>query len=204
MAAGPEDPEPFSPSDFLNLPPTPPCPDNDDLVLPFITRVLMEEEEEEEDIDNGNPALQEAQQPFADILSDTANTVPVPPFSDAPGFASNAATCWPYDPVELSQVLLLSKGQQHQHGSSSSSQQLLPSADDNRVTMDMLNLAFLKGMEEANKFLPTNNSLLIDIEATSKTLLAVNATHCCWSRVNNNVLRGLPRVNNIIGSQRQG
>jgi len=31
-------------------------------------------------------------------------------------------------------------------------------------SMDMLNMAFLKGMEEAKKFLPTNNSLLIDLE----------------------------------------
>uniref|UniRef100_A0A0A8Z227 Uncharacterized protein n=1 Tax=Arundo donax TaxID=35708 RepID=A0A0A8Z227_ARUDO len=33
--------------------------------------------------------------------------------------------------------------------------------------MDMLNQAFLKGMEDAKKFLPTNSSILIDLEATS-------------------------------------
>jgi hypothetical protein len=57
MAAEPADladSQPFSPSDFLNLPPTPrldlDCPalqlpdDDDDLVLPFISRMLMEEE----------------------------------------------------------------------------------------------------------------------------------------------------------------
>uniref|UniRef100_A0A0A8ZZJ0 Uncharacterized protein n=1 Tax=Arundo donax TaxID=35708 RepID=A0A0A8ZZJ0_ARUDO len=37
----------------------------------------------------------------------------------------------------------------------------------NGVTMDMLNQAFLKGMEDAKKFLPTNSSILIDLEATS-------------------------------------
>ncbi|CAN6373796.1 unnamed protein product [Urochloa humidicola] len=184
MAAGTEDPEPFSPSDFLDLPPTP-CPD-DDLVLPFITRVLMEEEEDVEHIiDDGNPELLQAQQPFAEILSSAAANTgngSVAPFSDAPASfdANNAA--WPYDPAELShQLLLLSQGQrgQHQHGSSS---ELLPSGsddDDNRVvTMEMLNQAFLKGMEEANRFLPTvtNNTLLIDIEATSKEHLpTVNA-----------------------------
>ncbi|CAO2145253.1 unnamed protein product [Urochloa humidicola] len=172
MAAGMEDPEPFSPSDFLDLPPTP-CLD-DDLVLPFITRVLMEEEDVQDIIDDGNPALLEAQQPFAEILSDTAaiantGTGSVAPFSDA---ANSAA--WPYDPAELSHQLLdLSQGhggrRQQQHGSSS---------NDNRVvTMDMLNQAFLKGMEEANRFLPTiTNTLLIDIEATSKEHLpTVNA-----------------------------
>ena len=37
----------------------------------------------------------------------------------------------------------------------------------NGENMDMINMAFLKGMEEAKKFLPTNNSLLIDLDATS-------------------------------------
>ncbi|CAO1940235.1 unnamed protein product [Urochloa humidicola] len=161
MAAGTEDPEPFSPSDFLDLPPTP-CPD-DDLVLPFITRVLMEEEEEDEGIiDDGNLALLEAQQPFAAILSDAAAiSSTTKSFSGAHAFAANAT--WPYDPVELSQLLLFSKKQQHQHVSSL---ELLPS-DNRGLTMDMLNQAFLKGMEEANKFLPTitNNTFLIGIEA---------------------------------------
>ncbi|CAO1940542.1 unnamed protein product [Urochloa humidicola] len=149
MATWPEDPEPFSPSDFLDLPPTP-CP-GDDLVLPFIARVLMEEEGDVEDIEHyspDTPALLQAQQPFAEILS-SANT----------GFAAGAA--WPYDPIELSnQLLLHSQGQaggrgQHQPAGSSSD-------DDSRVTMEMLNQAFLKGMEEANRFLPTvtNNTLL--------------------------------------------
>ncbi|OEL35997.1 Scarecrow-like protein 9 [Dichanthelium oligosanthes] len=204
MAAGPEDvaddPEPFSPSDFLDLPPTPrpdgdggPVPrDDDDLVLPFITRVLMEEEDID-DNDPDYPALLEAQQPFADILSDAAassatkhsgfdsaaantdGSVPVPLFPDAPAFAN---ATWPHDPVELSQMLLLSRTTHpdigaisKQHGSS----EFMPAGggedDDslastlfggrNRVTMDMLNQAFLKGMEEANKFLPTTNSSLL-------------------------------------------
>ncbi|OEL13968.1 hypothetical protein BAE44_0025014 [Dichanthelium oligosanthes] len=38
----------------------------------------------------------------------------------------------------------------------------------NGGNIDMLNKAFPKGMKEANKFLPTNNSLLIDREATSE------------------------------------
>ena len=33
--------------------------------------------------------------------------------------------------------------------------------------MDMLNMALRKGMKEAKKFLPTNNSLLIDLDDTS-------------------------------------
>ncbi|OEL23442.1 hypothetical protein BAE44_0015540 [Dichanthelium oligosanthes] len=110
MAALPED-EPFSPSDFLNLPPTP-HPDgdavaptlqqqDDGLLLPFITRVLMEEEDIDDNPDH--TALLEAQQPFAEILSDAAASSTtkssgfdsaadgsVVPFSDAPVFAANA------------------------------------------------------------------------------------------------------------------
>jgi hypothetical protein len=87
MAAEPADladSQPFSPSDFLNLPPTPrldlDCPvlhlldDDDDLVLPFISPMLMEEEMDGlfEQYHPDHPALLQAQQPFADILSDAA------------------------------------------------------------------------------------------------------------------------------------
>ncbi|CAO2145252.1 unnamed protein product [Urochloa humidicola] len=159
MAAGAED-EPFSPSDFLDLPPSPEVWHDDDLVIPFITRLLMEEEDVEDNIDDRNPALLEAQQPFADILSDTANT-------DGSISAAPAS-------AKLSKLLLSPDmgvgGGQHGHGSSST---LLPAGageDDgslfghggnNKVTMDMLNQAFLKGMEEANKFLPTITNTLL-------------------------------------------
>ncbi|CAN6373795.1 unnamed protein product [Urochloa humidicola] len=160
MAAGAED-EPFSPSDFLDLPPSPDAChwQDDELVLPFITRVLMEEEDDGEDIiDDRNPALLEAQQPFADILSDTANT----------------SSTWPYDPAKLSQLLLSPdmgvRGGQNGHGSSSTlltagagedDESLFGQGGNNKVTMDMLNQAFLKGMEEANKFLPTITNTLL-------------------------------------------
>jgi hypothetical protein len=44
----------------------------------------------------------------------------------------------------------------------------------NGGNMDMLNMAFLKGMEEAKKFLPTTNSLLIDLDDTSGKSLPAN------------------------------
>ncbi|CAD6252635.1 unnamed protein product [Miscanthus lutarioriparius] len=137
MAATPEDvaePEPFSPSVFLDLPPTPhPQPDgdgedlqasSDDMVLPFIRRMLMEEEEDTDD--NilyqqypDHPALHLAQQPFAQILSagstSTATHTHAAANESASGSSattnSNGAPAfanatWPYDPVELSQLLL--------------------------------------------------------------------------------------------------
>ncbi|CAD6252618.1 unnamed protein product [Miscanthus lutarioriparius] len=87
MAAAPEgeglfaDPEPFSPSIFLDLPPTP-RPDgngevpasSDDLVLPFITRILMEEDINDQFFYQfpDHPVLLQAQEPYAQILSDAA------------------------------------------------------------------------------------------------------------------------------------
>uniref|UniRef100_A0A0D3HQ92 Uncharacterized protein n=1 Tax=Oryza barthii TaxID=65489 RepID=A0A0D3HQ92_9ORYZ len=108
--------EPFSPSLFLDLPPTPhgDDPNDDDLILPFISRMLMED-----DIDDkffyqfpDHPALLHAQQPYAQIL-------------DAP--SDDTTTNSSDDSKDL---------------------KLLFSAADN---MEMLNMAFLKGREEANK-----------------------------------------------------
>jgi hypothetical protein len=131
MAATPEEflgqdaffavPEPFSPSVFLDLPPTP-RPDggedpasSDDLVLPFISRMLMEE-----DIDENffyqypdHPALLSSQQPYAQILSapssssdyaTTNTTLSTSCFSNSAAPASAEPT-WPYDPTELVQLL---------------------------------------------------------------------------------------------------
>jgi len=85
MAASPEDfvadpAEPFSPSIFLNLPPTP-CPEgngegkdpaSDDLGLPFIERMLMEEGIDDEFFYQypDHPALQQAQESYTRVLSD--------------------------------------------------------------------------------------------------------------------------------------
>ena len=80
MSATPEDfleaqgapylaaPEPFSPSVFLDLPPMPGRPaDSDDLVLPFISRMLMEEDINDKFFCQfpDHPALLTAQQPYA-------------------------------------------------------------------------------------------------------------------------------------------
>jgi len=183
MAAEPEDipdEEPFSPSIFLNLSPTP-APHRDD--------------------DHQDPANHQASQTSTEILS-VANTISggvgtsgftlSPCFSDTTATVLDGVTCWPYDPVELSQKLLSSTTRTaslhvqdasasvgfRQNGGKLKTATTAPASagDDvgehdalfsgggagetSRVTMDMLNQAFLKGMEEANKFLPTNNTLL--------------------------------------------
>ena len=115
MAASPEDfvadpAEPFSPSIFLNLPPTPRPNVNgegknqasDDLVFPFIERMLMEEGIGDEFFYQypDHPALQQAQESYTRVLSDaTADsssdgspTVLVSSGSDAGVAADDLAT----------------------------------------------------------------------------------------------------------------
>ncbi|XP_066338690.1 scarecrow-like protein 14 [Miscanthus floridulus] len=197
MAAAPEDGErePFSPYVFLDLPPTPrddgdddpPLPD--DLVLPYISRMLMEEDMDDRFFYHypDHPALLQAQQPFADILSD-ADAATATATSSGSGFDSTdangsgtaftpssyvdvvpafASATWPYDPLELTQRLtagaansassslpgLEQAGSQFHESTDRGSQ----SHVQNRVSMDMINQAFLKGMEEANKFLPATS-----------------------------------------------
>ncbi|OQU84113.1 scarecrow-like protein 9 [Sorghum bicolor] len=69
-------PDPPSPSVFLDLPPAPPN-DDDDMVLPYISHLLMEEEDAHAESFfyqyPDHPALLHAQQPFADILADVSS-----------------------------------------------------------------------------------------------------------------------------------
>jgi hypothetical protein len=252
MAATPEEflgqrdpePEPFSPSVFLDLPPTPseedPAASTDDLALTFISRILMEEDIDEKFLYHypDHPALLQAQQPFAQILSDAgassdsfatnsdgSGACTFPPSSDVPAFAN---TTWPYDPAEFPRLLLSSPCPDIEAGTDDftpddANQFLLPQqdtasarlhqsadqtnafqncggagiqcselladpeeettasttssrtgdrehgalvstffSDQNRVNMDMLNQAFLRGMKEAKKFLPIDSSLLVE------------------------------------------
>ncbi|CAM0874238.1 unnamed protein product [Alopecurus aequalis] len=279
------DAEPLSPSLFLDLPPTPTespprAVSPDDLDLDFISRMLMED-----DIDDkffyqypDHPAILSAQNPFAQIISDS-NTSPSSAFSSdsaadkstssgssdsvtnaanstssSPDAVAPASPIWPYDPIELSQLLRsppyislnsnfpaddadnllfpsdaaptaeyidhtpplsedksdVSVATASQNGGSTGIKRspafsnggaenkpnsLLNSSTEKesnqkRVTspagdggqdvlasdffsgqtdsdMAMLNMAFRKGMEEANKFLPTNSTLLVDLDAIS-------------------------------------
>ncbi|CAD6255535.1 unnamed protein product [Miscanthus lutarioriparius] len=139
MAAGPlppEDldldfllhPDPPSPSVFLDLPP-PSYLDDEDMVLPYISRFLMEEEDAHAESFfyqyPDHPALLHARQPFADILADAA--------------AASSSS-----------------------GATDTSPSSVCSVD---TTDDMVTSAFLKGMEEATKFLPsilpTNTTTLL-------------------------------------------
>ncbi|KAJ1265729.1 hypothetical protein BS78_08G098100 [Paspalum vaginatum] len=171
---------PASPSDYLDLPPTPHheqplypqqqqqpssggAASPEDMVLPYISRMLMEE-----DIDDkffyeypDHPALLQAQQPFLDILSvsddTTASTSPtttthsgasVTHSSDANAPPLTPAAVDSYDPAAQLNAFDLDPAAFFSAGANS----------------DLMSSAFLKGMEEANKFLPSQDKLLIDLD----------------------------------------
>ena len=111
MAATPEEllglaePAPLSPSLFLDLPPTTHGDSQNDLSLEYISRMLTEEDIVDKFFYQypDHPELLQAEQPFAQILSACSTTAATTSTSNAA-----AATTWPYDPNELSQLLLLS------------------------------------------------------------------------------------------------
>nr|CAB3492309.1 unnamed protein product [Digitaria exilis]CAB3492336.1 unnamed protein product [Digitaria exilis] len=164
MAATPEeflfvDPEPPSPSVFLDLPPTPPPPLHDDdddpgafddMVLPYVARLLMDEEATDEDSFfyqyPDHPALLQAQLPFAQILSDAA--------AIASG-DTTTTTSSPSFSVDTDDTGSPGGGEDRRDISIS---------DDS----DMVTSAFLKGIEQATKFLPTiTNNALFPIDHSS-------------------------------------
>ncbi|BAF30114.1 scarecrow-like protein 34 [Oryza sativa Japonica Group] len=190
---------PVSPSAYLDLPPSPPPPTTtattmvkegeeapEDLVLPFISRMLMEE-----DIDDkffydypDNPALLQAQQPFLEILSDPSSNSRSSNSDDprlSPTSSSDtSAAINSYDAAATATAVAAAAVPVPQYESI----ELDPAAFFAAANSDLMSSAFLKGMEEANKFLPTENKLIIDLEASSE----------------NNYLRGLEEAKRFLPS----
>ncbi|KQJ87053.1 scarecrow-like protein 14 [Brachypodium distachyon] len=110
----------------------------DHLALPYITRILMEEED---DVDDDHPALLHAQQPFAQILY-SSSTLASALLADQGDTSSPSSAIFKFKGAdEVGSLLLLA---------------------DREYSKDTFSTAFLKGMEEANKFLPANNNLTSD------------------------------------------
>ncbi|CAD6252643.1 unnamed protein product [Miscanthus lutarioriparius] len=160
MAAGPLPPEeldldfllhpdPPSPFVFLDLPPS--YLDDDDMVLPYISHLLMEEEDAHADSFfyqyPDHPALLHAQQPFADILADAAA---------AACSTSSTATATTTSPSSFTSV---DAPQDQGQGTSDSDHS--PNTNGRDANADMATSAFLKGMEEATKLLPSNTTTLL-------------------------------------------
>ncbi|WVZ48820.1 hypothetical protein U9M48_000227 [Paspalum notatum var. saurae] len=134
------------------MPPTPSPAGNGDaddyLTLPFVERLLMEEDIDDDKFlygqcpDYHHPALLQAQEPYAQILSDAATT---------------------------DESTASSEHEQLGNPNASSDEEETTTKKKNNdavVAVDggehaFVSRAFLKGMEEANKFLPTNNKTLL-------------------------------------------
>jgi hypothetical protein len=157
-------PEPPSPSVFLDLPPTPPPPPPppphdehddddpaafDDMALPYIARLLMDEEAADEASFfyqyPDHPALLQAQLPFAQILS---------------GAAAAAATAADDGGGSSPSFSADTENRGTSPGSRGSDSDHSPTSVHDA---DVVTSAFLKGMQEATKFLPaaTNDALLL-------------------------------------------
>ncbi|WVZ48759.1 hypothetical protein U9M48_000173 [Paspalum notatum var. saurae] len=122
---------PLSPSVYLDELPAgngkqqDPSREDDDLVLPYISRMLMEDDIADKlpyGYDPDHPALLNVQQPFAEIL-------------------------------DISQPLATDTAAAETINGSLMS--LLPTDDESRSCMDAVTMSFFKGMDEANKLLPT-------------------------------------------------
>ncbi|KAM0909694.1 hypothetical protein ACQ4PT_014640 [Festuca glaucescens] len=146
---------PPSPSLYLDIPRPSHSFSIGDPVLPYITRILMEE-----DIDDrffylypNHPALLQAQQPFSQILDD-AKDLQSGKEGDTERMSSDASLRG----VRGASLFLADKGIQ---GWAFDGAEMDNNVDQSNLPSNevMLNLAFLTGMEEANKFLPRDDKL---------------------------------------------
>ncbi|KAM0859322.1 hypothetical protein ACQ4PT_047254 [Festuca glaucescens] len=145
----------------------------DDLSLPYIARLLMEDNLEDRFFYQypDHPALLRAQLPFAQILADdsgggnsasTSSSDATAPALSGSGAAGDIHTSAFLD-VEQDQSKIVAFPSKTTSGFFKC---LLP------PDQEMLNLAFLKGMEEAKKFLPNNGSFAVEGEEVVDRVLA--------------------------------
>ncbi|XP_037427877.1 scarecrow-like protein 33 [Triticum dicoccoides] len=179
MAATPEElllglaePAPLSPSVFLDLPPSPTThgdsqqPQND-LALEYISRMLTEEDIVDKFFYQypDHPELLQAEQPFAEILADTS--------SDAhESFASSTSILMPsqgngtdfiVSGCQVQYPAFFLNGTGTGTGTVEPSGLVFPIPSESSTRTDMLSsMAFFKGMEEANRFLPADNVMVAD------------------------------------------
>jgi hypothetical protein len=136
----------------------------DHLSLPYIARILMEEQEEEEDVDENHPVLLHAQRSFAQILYSSSVLASALLANQSDNFAGVT-----HSRSSVKDSVIQSKP--------SSDVFNFKAADEvgsflllanNEHNMDMFSTAFFKGMEEANKFLPTDSNLMASNQGQAK------------------------------------
>ncbi|CAD6260762.1 unnamed protein product [Miscanthus lutarioriparius] len=126
----------------------------DDNVLPFISRMLMEDDAVDECLyqqyPDHNPALLQTQQLFAQVLSDTSSS------ALQAGTQGNDLQ----DPPSLNSTAT---------GTVEPANTLSPAAGSS-CFKDAVSMAFLRGMEEANRFLPGAGGYTADCRGRKKRL----------------------------------
>uniref|UniRef100_A0ACD6ANS5 Uncharacterized protein n=1 Tax=Avena sativa TaxID=4498 RepID=A0ACD6ANS5_AVESA len=134
----------------------------DHLALPYIARILMEEQEDDNDVDDDHPALLHAQRSFAQILysSSTLASALLANQGDISVMHSRSL-------VKDSGVQSITSSSFFNFKGADEAGSLLLLAD-NEYSRDMFSTAFFKGMEEANKFLPTYNNLTASSQGQAK------------------------------------
>jgi hypothetical protein len=130
----------------------------DDNVLPFISRMLMEDDAVDEFLwqqyPDHNPALLQTQQLFAQVLSDTSST------SALAAVQAGAQGKELQDPPSLNSTAT---------GAVEPASTLSPAAGSS-CFKDAVSMAFLRGMEEANRFLPGGGGYTADCRGRKKRL----------------------------------
>ena len=189
MAATPEEllglaePAPLSPSVFLDLPPTThgdsQQPQND-LALEYISRMLTEEDIVDKFFYQypDHPELLQAEQPFAEILADTsydahesfASSTSILMASQGNNTDFMVSGCQVQDPVFFLNGT----------GTVEPNSMVFPSESSTRTDM-LSSMAFFKGMEEANSFLPTVN-VMGDARGRKKRSGMDGETEACMGR----------------------
>ncbi|OQU84120.1 scarecrow-like protein 9 [Sorghum bicolor] len=139
---------------------------DNDLVLPYISRLLMEDDIADklffQQYDLDEPALLEAQQPFIEIISN-AVVVPSRPcnnnYSGQPLVAPAPYTGTAESMAETNSLLLPPETE-----------------TESSCGMDAVSMAFFRGMEEANKFVPSivvprdrDRETVVDVDDSSRS-----------------------------------
>ncbi|XP_010922301.1 scarecrow-like protein 9 [Elaeis guineensis] len=170
-----------------------------DIVLSYISQMLMEEDVDEK---FEHPALLAAEKPFYDILAENSSLSPDQPplssnhssgspddssnnhYGSSSGYVSKNLVVdnnsWPYDSLEYQQLQTHPAPVDYFSQSSFSSSNIVEGLDEtlaNTVAVpDLFSESqpaweqFRRGVEEARKFLPSEDKLVIDLEANGFSL----------------------------------
>lgn len=166
---------------FPYVPACPPAPNPEDVLsdasLNYISRMLLEEDIDEKvsNYQEESAALRAAEKPFYDILGQAYPLSPdQPPLYSISGLESpedsSGNKLWGFDPHEYQQPLnhpfSADYSSQSSFSSSNSVGNFVDPIEEPLVFGDSQSAwQFRKGVEEAWKFLPSNDKLVLDVEA---------------------------------------